>query len=261
MSIGILRYDKMLCSLNMTKNSKTIHENYHRLTTSQKKVIGNNNFTYFPLLRVINKHLKKGSNILDIGCGAGTLVFYFANNGYDVHGIDLSKKAINKCRETKKILHADTATFETVDFPSETPSGKYDFILLTEVIEHIPNDKEAIVKISKLLRNKGLLFLTTPSNKAPLHRLGLTKNFDKAVGHERRYSLKELNHLLKNNGFEIKKIFKHESLLRNFFYVFPKTGIIIKFIRGPLVPLFTIFDDFLVSLFGESNFIILAQKK
>ncbi len=62
------------------KQSKIVHEKFHASTSIQKKIIDKNNFTYRLILDELSQHVEPGNTILDIGCGAGTLCFYFANN-------------------------------------------------------------------------------------------------------------------------------------------------------------------------------------
>lgn len=242
---------------------RRIHENYHRRTTAQKKLIDNKNFTYRLLLKVLEKKIgAKKLRVLDIGCGAGTICFYLANKGHDVTGIDISQKAINECRVSAKNLGIKGVDFVRLDFPKENLRGKkYDIVILTEVIEHLEYDDLAIREISKLLRSNGLLILSTPSIKAPLNKLGLTKDFDKRVGHLRRYSLLSLKKLLKGNDFEIKEIVKTEGIIRNFLFVNPYAGKLVKIINRYGSDLVTFLDNISLKLLGESNYIIVAKKR
>ena len=147
----------------MSRKTKFVHEAYHVKTLPQTKIISENNFTYKVILKKINKHLKPKVKILDIGCGAGTLDFYLANKGYNITGVDISDKAISSCIKTAKSLNFNNVKFLQVDFPQNVPDGKFDFILFSEVIEHLENDSLAIQKIYYLLNKGGIVFLSTPS--------------------------------------------------------------------------------------------------
>lgn len=241
-------------------NSKKIHEKYHKKTKPQYKIICGKNFTYRILLSVINSYLKSEMKVLDIGCGAGTLDFYLANKGYQVTGVDISETAIRSCRETAKNLGIKNADFKVLDFPDETPEGKYDAVLFFEVIEHLADDNKALKRIYSLLKPGGILFLSTPSKNAPLYKLGLTKRFDKEVGHLRRYSDQGLSSMLKESGFKITELKKTEGILRNFLFVNPIAGKFIRFIKFFLSDLVTFIDNLTIPISGESNYIIVAKK-
>lgn len=240
--------------------NKQIYEKFHNTTSIQNKVIGSNNFTYKLLLNVIDKYIIGSRSILDIGSGAGTLGLYYASKGYDVLGIDISKKAIDCANESVKHLNLKHAVFIRMDFPYEVPKEKFDFIIFTEVIEHLEDDNLALKQIFSLLKPKGIAVITTPSKNAPLYRLGLATEFDKNVGHLRRYTVKELVTKCKNAGFKILETKRTEGILRNFLYLNSIVGKCIRFIRFFLVDIFLFFDKISMKIFGESNIYVIVQK-
>jgi ubiquinone biosynthesis O-methyltransferase len=239
-----------------------IYEKFHQKTTFQEKVINVKNFTYRIILGVINNHISNFSNkaILDVGCGAGTISLYLANKEANIIGVDISRKAIDSCKKSAKALKLKNKTqficntIEKVKF-----RRKFDLIICSEIIEHIPNDKAFLKRIHKLLENNGLLILSTPSINAPLYKIGLAQNFDKRVGHIRRYSKKQISDLVKNSGFTIEKVRLTEGVLRNFFFL-TRFGWFIKFFRGIISDIVTVMDNLLIRLFGESQIFIVARK-
>lgn len=246
------------------KNSKQIHELYHRTTKKQLKLISTNNFTYRLIIKFLNKYIKYNSNntILDIGSGAGSISFYLAARGNLVTGIDISSKAIQESKKSANLLNLKNANFICSSFPEDfSLSKKFDAVVFTEVIEHLEDDNLALYKINTLLKKGGLLFLSTPSQDAPLYKLGLTKKFDKEVGHLRRYTLQQLKSLLKKNGFRIVEISKTEGVLRNFLFVNPYAGKLVRFVNIFASDFTTFLDNISLKLFGNSNFIIVARKK
>jgi len=245
----------------MTKGKKKVHEIYHKKTKAQHKFIDENNFTYRHLIKYISKYLKKNDKILDIGTGAGTIALYFANKGYNITGIDISEKAIKSCIASQKNLNIKNINFLVDDFQNTKLKQKFNFIIFTEVIEHLPDDDLALKSIFKLLKPNGILFLSTPSLNAPLHRMGLAKEFDKKVGHLRRYSRKEITDLVNNNNFEIIEIVENEGILRNFFFLNDHAGKLIRFFKFLITDIITFIDNLSLRIFGESNYFVMAKKK
>ncbi len=241
-------------------DSKRIHNAYHSKIKSQSKIISSKNFTYRNLIDVIIGYIKPEMKILDIGCGAGTLDFYLAGKVKNIQGIDISKKAVASCNATKRNLGIKNVNFSIRYFPEEIVNGKFDLIIFTEIIEHLEDDKLALKKMNKMLSKNGLLFLSTPSQHAPLHRLGLAKEFDKRVGHIRRYDKKELISLIKKSGFKIKEINETEGIIRNFLYVNQPAGKLVRFIKFFLSDIVTYVDNMTIPIFGASNYIIIAEK-
>lgn len=235
---------------------------FHKYTSIQKKIINKKDFTYRLILEVLDRYTENISNVLDIGCGAGTLSLYLGSKGIRVLGVDISENAIKASLSTARYLNlSNHVHFRTIDFPKQCITGRFDLILLTEVIEHLKNDEYVLKKLKKILDKNGLLFLSTPSKNAPLYRMGLLKKFDNEVGHLRRYSIDELCRKIEKNDLNVIEVKRVEGILRNFLFTNSTAGKGIRFIKFIFSDLVTLIDNILVYLFGESNFIIVARKK
>ncbi len=254
-------------TLHMT-NNKLFYNKYHEKNGKFFAVIRKNDLTYFYILPVIERALRElhmksfdNVNVLDVGCGVGTLAFYLANKGCAVDAFDISSSAIAICKEFKSYSGMKNIQFYNRNVSNLTTKNKYDLVLCTEVIEHIPDDKQFLKSVSKLMKKNGFLVLSTPSLHAPLYRLGFLKKFDTEVGHLRRYEMEGLVSLIEKSGFKVVETRKVESIFRNSFFTFHGLGFFLKFVKGPLVQVFHVIDRCCTALFGESDLIILAQKK
>jgi ubiquinone biosynthesis O-methyltransferase len=241
----------------------TKYNNFHKKSSIQYKIIKSNNFTYKKIIDNIEQilHLLKGKKIkiLDFGCGAGTLSLYLASKGYDVTGVDISPKAIELAKQSAKYMNISNVNFtELSNFKKN--KEKYDLIISIEVIEHVPNDLKLLHNLYLMIKKRGYLYLTTPSLNAPLYKLGLLNNFDKEVGHLRRYNTKSLIIKITTIGFKILKIYREEGIIRNSLYTIKLLGWLVRFIKGPLVTFMLILDKMTLKIFGESNIHILSQK-
>jgi len=247
----------------MTRNQdKNKYDGFHQETRTQSKIISKNNFTYRHIIYFIEKYIKnKNIKVLDIGCGAGTVCFYIANKGNSVLGFDISPKAIKACRDSSRIMGLDNiARFRTVNFPNQTVSEKFDLIIFSEVIEHLQDDALALKKIYKMLNNKGILIITTPSKNAPLFKLGYAKGFDKKVGHLRRYTIEGLSKQCKDTDLKILETQKIEGILRNFLFLNPVASKFVRFIKFFMSDIVTFVDNLTIPIFGESNIIVVTRK-
>ena len=90
--------------------------------------------------------IKKGMNVLDLGCGTGITTKYIAELGAKVIGVDLSPKLIEFAKVNSAYENAEymVSDITNVDFGKKT----FDVICLIDVMEHIPQEK-----IQNLLRN------------------------------------------------------------------------------------------------------------
>jgi 2-polyprenyl-3-methyl-5-hydroxy-6-metoxy-1,4-benzoquinol methylase len=102
------------------------------------------------------------SNILDLGCGRGWLTNLLSKYG-NITGIEPVQPVLDYAKKMFPNLEFICGTTKDL-IKGNNVFKKYDLIVASEVIEHIPdNDKaEFIEDISKLLNEKGFLIVTTP---------------------------------------------------------------------------------------------------
>ncbi|KAF0135224.1 MAG: methyltransferase type 11 [Candidatus Saganbacteria bacterium] len=108
---------------------------------------------------------RKTNRILDAGCGIGRHVMFFAEQGFDVYGTDISEEAIEigkawAAKHSFKVnLKVDVA--EKLNFDN----GFFDLVVSTGVLDHIrfSDAKKAIKEISRVLAPKGCVFISLRS--------------------------------------------------------------------------------------------------
>lgn len=152
------------------------------------------NWWYVSRNELINLIIKKYVNlkepkIIDIGCGCGILIEYLKNKGFKyVKGIDVEKKFVDEAikRGNNVILCDIEKDIEVTE--------KYDVVILSDVIEHIENDKKVISNILDIMNKGGLCILFVPSFKI------LWSWHDVINGHKRRYLLRDILRLFDNNN-------------------------------------------------------------
>lgn len=247
--------------MNMSPSKTTLfYDDYHKKNDRFNKVISRNNFTYFYILELLHKPYvlrKLHGRVLDVGCGVGTLVLYSSKWAKYVVGLDVSERAIAISEEARRHLQLKSVRFVRSEISSYI--GAFDCILCTEVIEHVPDDETFLETLHSNLADQGLLVLTTPSSESLLYKLGFYKSFDAEVGHLRRYTEASLTELLKAKGFRIVFLRSVESPLRNVLFT-TRLGFIIRFIKGPLIPVFHWFDRTIARILGATDIQVIAQK-
>ncbi|MCL4417276.1 MAG: class I SAM-dependent methyltransferase [Actinobacteria bacterium] len=236
------------------------YDGFHLGSKVQTKIIKKNDLTYRFIIAAVDKYLSETAKILDIGCGAGTIDYYYASKGYSVFGIDISSVVIKTCRKTADALQLKNVKFRRLNFPKYCPSSEYDFIICSEVLEHIDNDKKAIIALYNLLKKDGFCLITVPLREAPLAKVGLLKKFDYEVGHLRRYNPDDLRRLLKENGFKIIEEKKIEGIIRNFIFTNSYAGKLIRFFKLFMPDIITVIDNFMVLILGGSNLLLIIKK-
>jgi len=119
----------------------------------------------------INDHFKveKGTDILEIGCGEGGNLLPFLEIGCNVVGVDLSKPQLDNAAVYFED-HSNNSNLKLIckdiyDIKDEI--GKFDVIIMRDVIEHIPNQERFMGYVKKFLKPNGVFFLGFPPWQMP----------------------------------------------------------------------------------------------
>lgn len=243
-------------------NSKSLYEKYHHNIKLQKRIIFFHDFTYRNTLIKINKYIPASGNVLDIGSATGTISFYLGSKGLNIDGIELSRHAVKYANLNKQILKLNNVNFVNSSIENYKTSKKYDLITCFEVLEHLKNDRMNLIKINKFMNKNAILAISVPSLNAPLYKLRLLNKFDEKVGHLRRYQMNEIKSILYATGFNVIEEFKTEGILRSLLFTNKLFGFFIKFTRFKIINnLISYIDNYTISIFGESQLILICKKK
>ena len=111
-------------------------------------------------------HLKKGDNVLDIGCGWGSLSRHFNSEyGCNVKGISLSEEQISYClKKQKSSKNSKDLEYSLQDYRNE--NNHYDKIVSVGMFEHVgkPFYNTYFKKINDLLSDDGIAVMHTIGN-------------------------------------------------------------------------------------------------
>lgn len=135
-------------------------------------------------------------------------------------------------------------------------------VLLIDVLEHVHDDLKALRQINKILIENGCLIISCPTPYYPKY-FGL--EFDKAIGHLRYYTLKNLKQLLEKNGFKILDYFYYTNSFSSLLCMIWYGRIRNEFIKFLLMPILNVLSLFFEkeSKYGQqySSLAILAIKQ
>lgn len=141
------------------------------------------------------KEKMRGKRFIEIGCGQGLLAASIAKE-FDVKmdGIDLNMDAL--------VLASQSSTFNNLYFydileQNLTLKHRYDACVLFDVIEHINNETAFLEAVCFHLNTHGFVLVNVPA------RMELYSEYDRTVGHIRRYTLDSLTNILNKSGFEV----------------------------------------------------------
>lgn len=107
---------------------------------------------HLSLLNHLVKSISQGEEqikILDIGCGNKPFLSLFSHLDCEFKGIDFSSET-----------EADIV--QSLDQPIPAEDESVDFIICSEVLEHVPYPERVISEMFRVLRKGGQLYVTTP---------------------------------------------------------------------------------------------------
>lgn len=169
---------------------------------------------YAEFLRLFDKYFPKQGRILEGGCGLGKWVITLGERGYDVYGVDYSRKAIKLLRRYDPRLKVQFGDVAKLPFADDFFDGYYS----GGVVEHFEEGPErALVEAFRVLRPGGVLIIATPVQNTyrwisrPLRFLWLELYFflwrvlSKRQRHffEYRYTIGDMTQYLRSAGFAI----------------------------------------------------------
>jgi len=103
--------------------------------------------------------------VLDVGCGNGIITRGVGAHGFNVYGIDISEKAIQKAREINTLPNVK---FDVISAEQLVADGrKYDAVICSEVLEHLNHPSSLLKVLFQSLHDKGILIVTVPNGKGP----------------------------------------------------------------------------------------------
>lgn len=162
----------------------------------------------------------KPAKILDAGCGRG---FYLKSLSFykfpkEIHGIDIEEKYLKIARgicNNKRVIIKKTDVYSL-----PYPNDYFDLIICSELLEHLKDDLKALIELHRVLKKNGTLIITVPNYNFPffwdplnwilmrLFNTHVNKNIWWLAGiwadHERLYTEKQLENLIRKTGFEVK---------------------------------------------------------
>ncbi len=148
----------------------------------------------------LSAHL--GMRVLEVGAGIGTITKQIAPGRDLVVALEMDRFYHDRLKNlfahspqvVPRLSGVEKADWEALR------EYKFDSVLLSNVLEHIADDRSAVLNFRSVLSPGGRLVILVPAN--PL----LFGSMDEAVGHFRRYTRRALRELLEGCGFTLEHL-------------------------------------------------------
>jgi SAM-dependent methyltransferase len=207
------------------------------------------------ILQMSRKYL--GKNVLEVGAGIGNFTGLLSKD-HKVTAVEINSDYLKYLNKNFKNVSSGFGDIEKgrLFFNKK----QFDSIICFNVLEHIKDDLKALMNMYKLLVPGGHLIVIVPAHKL------LFSDFDKNLGHFRRYNIAETQLKMKDAGFNIISIRYLNWVSAIGWFIF------LKLTKNPVMPgrevkIFGLIGPFLLSIekfitfpFGLSVYCV-AQKQ
>ncbi len=143
-----------------------------------------------PLFREAAVQGEPRGRCLNAGCGEGLFSAFLESFAEitEILNIDIDRPQISERR-------SDPRNSDSVGSLTELPleDGSVDWVLCTEVIEHVEDDRAAALELGRVLKPRGFALVSVPTPPAP----------DDPQHVREGYSLEQLRELLAEGGLEV----------------------------------------------------------
>ena len=142
------------------------------------------------------KSYRQTNRLLDIGCGAGSLLEAARRAGWDADGQEISASAAEYVRSQGfKVFQGDLSN-------APYPDNHFDIVTASELIEHVADPLPMLNKTASILRPGGLLWATTPNARSFSSRmLGVKWSTVCPPEHLQLFSANGIRKLFERAGF------------------------------------------------------------
>ncbi|MGB8772126.1 MAG: class I SAM-dependent methyltransferase [Candidatus Korobacteraceae bacterium] len=191
----------------------------HRTTTygalGERAAAGLHTFAF----RLFRKYVPPNSNVLDLGSGEGAWATRLHDAAYKVTACDVEPPT-----DRGFPFQYDKADLNA-NFSDNFPKGAYDAISFVEVIEHLENPRHSFRQIAVLLKDGGLVLVSTPNASGLYSRLRFFFTGHMAMFTDAAYSVGP-GHITPLTAWQLEKVF-----MENGFSVVERT-----FHDAPFIP-------------------------
>jgi len=143
---------------------------------------------------------KENGRILDVGCGNGEMIGWMKEYGWDLHGIEIGKKACEQAE--KQGLKTFCGQLHEAGYPAEY----FDTITVNHVLEHVHDPLFLLRECNRILKQDGLLIVDVPNFGCFHSKLfGKTWHAIMCPVHLYHFTSDSLNKMCDAAGFQVKK--------------------------------------------------------
>jgi SAM-dependent methyltransferase len=152
-------------------------------------------------LQRIERHVGHGA-LCDLGCWAGFLLSEAQRRGWESWGVEPSPFAVHIAADRFGLSRVQHGTIHS----AELPDGRFQAVVMGDVIEHLPDPGAALERVTRLLAPDGVLYLALPDAGSRIARVLGARWWSVLPTHVQYFTRVSIAALLQRHGYRIEWI-------------------------------------------------------
>lgn len=144
--------------------------------------------------------------LLDAGCGDGVLLKTLTPlDGFETYGVDYNPLRVERAKKNAPKATVKQGDLRNLDFEDSF----FDVIIMSQVLEHIPEDVSVLKSLARILKRDGILILGVPNEGCLLAQLRnkyLESYISKTTDHVNFYTEKTIMRKIAEAGFAVDRV-------------------------------------------------------
>ena len=120
------------------------------------------------ILALARRHAPAGGRILDVGCAQGNAAILLSEDGYRCVGLDLRPNFLRYAQKKEEAPRVAWVVANGHELPFEPEA--FDVVILAEILEHVAEPDDLMVKALRWVKPGGSVICTTPNGRGLRNR-------------------------------------------------------------------------------------------
>jgi len=144
-------------------NEENLKTYYNKFNEDKRLNTKHGQIEFLTSIKYIEKYLKEGNRIIDIGAGTGKYSKYFSDNGYDVFAVELCKSNLREIEKKGiKCIEGNATNLKKIK------DNEYDITILFGPMYHLISMEEkvkALKEAKRITKENGYIFISYCMNE------------------------------------------------------------------------------------------------